>query len=240
MLFRVSEIHKYEPARAEKDIAEFVKQYERCDICDQNENPKLKCSECNWFICDLCSPSHSKLKPTHITEPILTSKKHTRTQAKKSCIQHPEQTLNLFCIICQKCLCHHCERYSHTQCKLKVNDRTVQLSFMLGFLRDYVESKVERQLQLQSGTLLRTVYLTEFVKESKSWFETLLSEVRCIVDEINQYQQHLVKLNDEIKDCPTTHLSSFQDVVNNILADSEDLRKNITVLLENENEYEVA
>ena len=73
MIQPLSEIDKYEPARAEEDVADFVRQFQMCDVCNKPENPNLRCLQCYWFICENCLPCHRRLKPMHVTELIINS-----------------------------------------------------------------------------------------------------------------------------------------------------------------------
>ena len=105
MLLPLSEIDKYEPARAEEDVADFVRQFEICDVCNKPDNPNLRCLQCNWFICENCLPCHRRLKPMHVTELIINSNRD-RKKSKNLALfnENSGHDFTMFFIKCLKTL----------------------------------------------------------------------------------------------------------------------------------------
>ena len=118
--FSRSEVFNLGPGIAEQAIVDFVKQYETCDICESKSNPNFNCEKCSAYVCDNCLPCHKTLKPSHNVVSIIPRKDSYKAPLKKTtrtCIDHEDQPLDLFCIICHHFLCIHCKKYSHAQCQ---------------------------------------------------------------------------------------------------------------------------
>lgn len=148
MLQPLSEIDKYEPARAEEDVADFVRQFQMCDVCNKPENPNLKCLQCTWLVCENCVPCHSKLKPKHITELIINPNRDSKSLINPAPSNvNPEHEITLFCIMCLKTLCSKgvsCRKHGqcHSQCSSTWSDRDVEEMYECRvFLQPLMESK---------------------------------------------------------------------------------------------------
>ena len=90
------EVHKFDPAIEAQNIVDFVKRFETCGLCELKSNPNLKCLECNAFV------------------PIIPSSNSCTVPRKviRTCQDHDDQPLDLFCIICRRTLCIRCKEYS--------------------------------------------------------------------------------------------------------------------------------
>lgn len=190
----VSEINDIEPARAEIDIRDYLKDFEICGLCDQKNNPKLQCLDCDKLICDLCKPCHNALQSSHMVEPIRHIGAHRSKFTGRSgimCQKHTGQMKDLFCIICCTFLCSHCRDYSHEICTDKNNDNIVHKRFSHGFLQDFVQANADRKLLYGKSKLPRIVYIADFVKEAKKWLHRIEPKVKQIIDYLSEYKRLL-------------------------------------------------
>lgn len=190
------EINKFEPARAEADIAALVRKFEKCGFCKKNKNPNKKCTDCGKFICEKCKLCHADMKPNHILEPIIFTSESSRP-VSDMCRHHKNQVLDLFCIICQTPLCCHCKEYLHEKCKDKYHRSHVMRQFSKGLLQDFVEASRERMYLLKQGRLERIVYILEFVSESKKWLTKTRSDLENFIALFKEYKLSLKNIVDE-------------------------------------------
>ena len=236
----LSEINDLEPGRAEEDIVKFVKQYETCGLCDQKENPKLKCFECDCLICENCKPSHSKLTPSHNVNPLMQPASYNRPHTKQMCQQHANMSLDLFCFICQTFLCSYCEKFSHEECQVRCDDMEVIARYHFGFLQMYVKASELRTLHYSNGRLSRVVYLIDYVKEANLWLNNIKASLDECIYFFKEYQSNIADIiKDQFKAVP----SRIQAIINDSsdsLKESETVYCDIVKLLEEATESEIA
>ena len=256
------EIHKFEHARAESDILALVRKIETCGICKEKKNPKIKCVDCGKFICDDCKLHHAYLEPKHTLEAIvLTSECNQSTY--ELCKRHKDQTLDLFCVMCQTLMCLYCEKYEHAKCKAKYKNGHVLEKFRTGLLKSFVQESGERRYLHKSGRLERLVYVKEFATESRKWLGTRKTDLDDEVEKIESYKLYLDDIideqvlpvpelkfrserirtgHDETLDCAKLLQKKATDVLES-LNDSEvvkvilDMEQLISCFLEMQNEY---
>ena len=251
MLKRLSEIDTYEPARAEEDIANFVRQFEICDVCNKPENPNLKCPNCNWYICENCVPCHGKLKPSHVVETIISSDRKVKGQSNslKTCTKHPGQVADLFCIICLRVLCVHCRDYSHDECIETYESSVVESVFTW---RYFLQSYIQAQLELNCSTkgtelsinytnkikLLRIVQLKDIAKAAHNWLENIYEELKECIIFLREYKTQLNTVTCKINELemPFKQIEFLQKRIDYAVAMGEDLYTQTERLLETPND----
>ena len=151
----VREIDCLEPACAEEDIIEFVRPFENCDLCKKRERPTLRCLECNGLVCENCKPVHSRLQSHHTVVSIFEAGVVVKRQViNNECKTHPNQTLDLYCLMCNTMLCLYCDKYAHSSCTSAYDEFSKykqKLSNSSQLLQDFVYLSDERK------TLIRTL-----------------------------------------------------------------------------------
>ena len=151
----IKDIDLMEPARAEEDIIEFVRPYENCDFCQRRERPTLRCLECSGLICGTCQPVHGKLQSHHTVLSIFELDVVVQQPVTKAeCKTHPNQTLDLYCLMCNTMLCLYCEKYTHSSCTnayATFTNYKQKLRNSSQLVQDFVYSCDERK------TLMRTL-----------------------------------------------------------------------------------
>ena len=194
----LSEIEKYESAGEEEDVLDFVKQFEMCDVCNEPENPKQKCLNCNWFICEKCVPFHRVFKPSHEFVKLLSTDKKGNEQNAivKICTKHPGQVADLFCIVCHRILCVHCRDYSHRECLNSVEKSYVKSIFRsYHFLQEYIQAKQE-QNETDSGSVCNYTEETEGYTEERD-----LSRIVHIKGIAKLAYEWLKKIYEKLTEC---------------------------------------
>ena len=150
----INDIDLMEPARAEEDIIEFVRPYENCDLCKKRERPILKCLECNGLICENCQLVHGKLQTNHTVVSIFESGiVAQRQEIQNECKVHPNQTLDLFCVMCNTVFCLFCDKYSHSSCTGAYENFANykhKLYNSSQLLQDFINSSEERKNLIRS------------------------------------------------------------------------------------------
>ena len=228
-----TKLETLEPDIAVQDIVEFVKRYELCGLCKQKTNPSLKCDECSAFVCDNCVLCHETLKPSHMTVSILPSSASRITPSKHTCKEHPDQPLNLFCIVCHRVLCIHCKEYNHESCVIN-KDKENEL-YRRGFLNVFIQSSDDLKLKLENSTMSRVVYIPVFAREARKWLQAVQVEVLACNNFFEDLREKLV----EIENNPTRSTCTFRSHVKspeigNILVFGKVCEKKINKLLSNE------
>ena len=209
-----NEMDRYETARAEEDVANFVRQFENCDVCNTPGNPNMKYPGCSWFICDGCIPCHDKLKPSHVLEAIISSdrKGNPTIRELKLCSKHHGQIADLFCIMCLKTMCVHCRDYSHADCERMFHEAHVQERCGWGFLQSY------RQYDRASGNLLKVYYITEISEAAHTWLIEIQKELKACIVILKNNKETLGMLNRQFFCSDTDRLESIQAQIDSCVA----------------------
>ena len=250
-----SKIDTYEPARAEEDVANFVRQFEICDVCNKPENPNLKCPNCNWYICEKCVPCHGKLKPSHVVETIISLDRKVKGQSNclKTCTEHPGQVEDLFCIICLSILCIHCRDYSHGKCIKTWGNSVVESVFRWRyFLQLYIQAQLELNgyteetelsgIYSKDTRLLRIVQIKDIGKAAHKWLENIYEELKECVIFLREYETQLNRITCKINELemPFKQIQFFQKRIDYAVAMGEDLYTQTERLLEMPNDSDTA
>ena len=162
-----SEVTSLEPARAEEEIAEFVKQLEICGLCQQKENPSVKCTDCEFLLCDDCRMGHYMMEPTHVTVSIVSCDEIIQ-YSNLECKQHGKP-MNKFCVMCERALCVLCEWFEHDACKRRWDEQDVQDKYRQGFLSQFIHNINTSALSKKQTALPRIVNLNEIVLMGRKW-----------------------------------------------------------------------
>ena len=241
MLQPFSEVDKYEPARAEQDIVDFVRQFEQCDVCNKPENPNLKCTQCKWYICENCIPCHSKLKPTHVTEPIINRSRDSETIANSALSSENEKSeheITLFCIMCLKTLCgkgENCRehRQNHDQCSSTWSADDVERMYKIRF---FLQPLTESNNALNESKLcepMKIVSIDKISEAAQKWLKSVIDDVRECVDYLQEYKERLYHITDktDIQRAPHRPVEFLHEQVNHALCLGKELYEQTNNLL---------
>ena len=232
MLQSLSEIDKYQPAIAEEDIADFVRQFELCDVCKKPENPNLKCLQCNWFICESCVPCHSKLKPTHTTELIINPNRDSKPSIKATLSnEYPEHEITLFCIMCLKTLCskgESCRKHGqcHNQCSSTWSDRDVQEMYECRFFLQPLMGSTNALNIYKRCKPMRIVSIDQISHAAHEWLTKVLDGVKECVDVLLEYKAMLCETtNKNMLDAPLRYAPFPLEEVDYVLGIGRELHE---------------
>ena len=161
------EVTSLEPARAEEEIVDFVRQFEVCGLCQQKENPSVKCIDCEFLLCDDCRKCHDMMKPNHIIVTI-TSCDEINQYSNLECAQHANP-MDKFCIMCERPLCVLCDWFEHEICKRTWDDHHVQAKYRKGFLSHFIHCISLTKWSHTQIMLPRIVHLHAIVCIGRHW-----------------------------------------------------------------------
>ena len=162
-----SEVSTLEPARAEEEIVDFVKQFEVCGLCKQNDNPSVKCFDCEFLLCDDCCKCDDMVKPCHRIVSI-TSFDEINQYSNLECTQHGNH-MNKFCIMCEQPLCVLCDWFEHEICKRTWDDHDVQEKYKNDFLTHFIHCINLKKWCTTHTKLPRLVNLHEVSLIGRHW-----------------------------------------------------------------------
>ena len=196
-----SNVINLDPGIAEQTIVDLVKQYETCDICRYKSNPSLRCENCGVYVCDHCLPCYNTMKPYHKVVPIIPKRESTSVPMKltRTCTDHEDQPLDLFCIICYRMLCIHCNEYSHAQCNERVG--LEHKRYRRGFLNYFMTSNEDRQKRYRKNELKRTVYIKDFANAARQWLKTIQAELKSCIKFFEECKTRFENVGKEKNEC---------------------------------------
>ena len=195
-------ISHLDPGIAEQTIVDLVKQYETCDICRYKSNPNLRCENCCVYVCDNCLPCHNTLKPSHKVVPIIPKRDSSKVPMKltRTCTDHEDQPLDLYCIICYRILCIHCKKYSHAQCNERVGLERER--YRQGFLNYYfMNSSKDRQITYGKNELKRIVYIKDFANAARQWLKPIQTELKSCIKFFEECKTKIENVGKEKNEC---------------------------------------
>ena len=156
-----------------------------CDNCDSEDAAQGRCNECGIFLCQYCTESHKRSRPTKhhelVTMEQLKSNPGPQNIAEKiRCPKHKEEVIKLFCKTCQTTICRDCTIVDHQGHKY-------------GFVE---EVAVEEKRHLQSNlneVKQRKIRVVQGIVNLKKFNESLEATKTSTVSEISQHFDQLVK-----------------------------------------------
>lgn len=110
------------------------RQSEVCGGCDNDFTVALyRCIECEELLCEDCVEAHRRVKFTREHE-IATLKDYAAKQKSSAeqetpvvaCLEHNQESLDMFCKTCEKLTCVQCRTESHTQHELLSTSEAAQ------------------------------------------------------------------------------------------------------------------
>ena len=231
--FSRSEVVNLGPGIAEQAIVDFVKQYETCDICGFKSNPNFNCENCSAYVCDSCLPCHKTLKSSHNVVPIIPRKNSCKIPMKitRTCMDHEDQPLDLFCIICRRILCIHCKEYSHTHCNKRIGLECQR--YKRGFLNHFLKSSEDRQIRYQLNKLKRTVYVRDFANAARRWLKEVQIELKSCISFFQECETRFQSIGEQNSEChedQQRRQKTINEIVS-ILHFGEEINRNIKMLL---------
>ena len=85
-----------------------------CNACEASEPVVACCYDCAEYLCDFCSRAHKRQKKFigHNTKELADLDKETimlrKPQERYVCLQHPTETIQLYCQSCDTVICNKC------------------------------------------------------------------------------------------------------------------------------------
>ena len=112
---RLSEVDLLEAAIKEEELANLIRKL-KCELCQSTNTALKKCLNCSTFVCNRCEFIHNKLVRDHSVVFLTESDILKQIHRQRECKVHKNQFLDLYCLMCNTCLCKLCDRSSHVSC----------------------------------------------------------------------------------------------------------------------------
>ena len=204
-----SKVTTLEPARAEEEIVDFVRQFETCGLCTRKENPSVKCIDCEYLLCDDCRKCHDVMKPNHIVVSI-TSYQAVNQDSNFTCLQHGKP-LNKLCVMCERALCTFCEWFDHDMCKRIWDAHDVQDKYRKGFLSEFIYCIDLKKRCTNYTKLPRIVNLHEISRMGRHW--QVSDSKRLIQKRGNKNESSKLISMDQFDETPSARVDGIEDVL---------------------------
>ncbi|XP_071123012.1 uncharacterized protein [Mytilus edulis] len=99
----------------------------QCEVCETNAKIKVKCIDCDKFMCETCTRAHSKYKDAENHRLVdikdITADDEVKNDQRKfkavRCSRHIDQMCYMFCSSCSKLVCPTCIESDHQTHQLK-------------------------------------------------------------------------------------------------------------------------
>ncbi|XP_066147699.1 E3 ubiquitin-protein ligase TRIM9 isoform X1 [Euwallacea fornicatus] len=176
----------------------------RCQMCEQEpaREATIMCEQCEVLYCDSCREScHPSRGP--LAKHVLSEPKRGGTSTSKSkdgkCPEHPEETINMYCLVCKLSVCAVClmdsRHTSHDVQSLAVmcKSQKTELSHNLQQLSERAKSTTEFIQRLKG--------MSDKVNENCEEFEQIVSaQCEALIHAIRERRDKLIDCIRQDKD----------------------------------------
>ncbi|CAC5387490.1 unnamed protein product [Mytilus coruscus] len=115
---------------AASDSVRRSQSIKQCEVCESNAKIKVKCIDCDRFMCETCKRNHSKYKDAEIHKLIDIKDINADDEDKNErgkfravrCSSHIDQICCMYCSSCNKLVCPTCIQDNHQNHDLKTID----------------------------------------------------------------------------------------------------------------------
>ncbi|XP_063418711.1 E3 ubiquitin-protein ligase TRIM45-like [Mytilus trossulus] len=174
-----------------------------CQLCEESNEIKWKCIECDFLLCTKCQKIHEKVKSTY-QHTIIDIKDiaSQQQQAKENkdfhnipCEIHSGQNCCIFCQTCDEVICPSCITITHTKHNMielvKGYEQTVKK------LKTF-NSEIDKQLaNYERGrSNLSTFKSSEDIKYEREK-QKIMSREKLLKDEVEMHTKSLLKELDQ-------------------------------------------
>lgn len=153
-----------------------------CEHCESGDPAVSRCTTCCVFMCEFCVTAHKRISATkdHKILSMEEVKQHGSKALRKSafCSKHSEETLKLFCLLCQKTICRDCTIVDH---------RGHDFKFVAEIVREE-KTVIQRVLQKTKATELAVADGLKAVQLMKNRVGVQAAKVNEEVDSFFQKQ----------------------------------------------------
>ena len=194
-----------------------------CDKCEEDDPAVVYCTECAYFLCNVCNEAHTRDKTTHSHGVVpISEMKSVPIQPKPKipmCKEHNNE-LRFYCETCKELICMYCTikdhlEHDHDTVKLKASkhipelqEANISIERMIEELDDAHDSinKVRGDIKQQQEEAYEKInrYYTEIINKIMKQKKQI---VKKLDDVKSQEDKQLEALLEEVKHAKTKALN---------------------------------
>ncbi|XP_063418709.1 E3 ubiquitin-protein ligase TRIM45-like [Mytilus trossulus] len=216
-----------------------------CQMCEESNEIKWKCIQCNFLLCTKCQKLHKKVKSDnqHTIIDIMDIATHQEEVNDQPdinnipCSVHNGQNCCLFCQTCEEVICPLCILSTHAKHKMTKLDEGYKLT--LKAIKNF-HSEVEETI-LQTEKVLSRLNVKESSEISK--YETerqkILKRERVLKKEVEKHTKNLLTELDQRRDPLMTSVQDEKNKSEKMKKDLENRRESLSYSISRNNASEV-
>ncbi|VDI80839.1 Hypothetical predicted protein [Mytilus galloprovincialis] len=165
-----------------------------CQLSDEHIKAEFWCRDCCELVCKTCARVHERMSPPHIVVPMTEILQPISSLLKlsKSCENHPDQTIALFCCQHDKTICVSCKRSSHQHCKPIIPIEKAAKGVKDGTAISDLERRMDNLSHVMENIMRQNETTLEDLRKSQNNIKKRVSEIKQSVI------AHLDKLEADI------------------------------------------
>ncbi|XP_063434238.1 uncharacterized protein LOC134715753 [Mytilus trossulus] len=204
-----------------------------CQMCEESQDIKWKCLQCDFLLCTKCQKLHKKVKSTdqHIIIDIKDISSHQQQIKDKldlsniQCGIHSEHNCFLFCQSCEVVVCPLCITQIHNKHTMVELAEGYQLT--LKSMKMF-NSEIEEEID-QNEEVLSELEILKSSEDRKYELEkqNILNREKVLKDEVEKHTNKLLKELDQKKEILMQSVNNARNKSQKINKDLDLRRKNL-------------
>ncbi|VDI48441.1 tripartite motif-containing protein 71 [Mytilus galloprovincialis] len=198
-----------------------------CQLCEESNQIKWKCYQCDFLLCTKCQKLHKKVK-SNDQHTIINIKDIARQQAKDDipCEIHSGQNCDLFCQTCYEVVCPLC--IAHTHGKHHMIELAEGYKLTINKLKNFSSDLVMKLPNYERGrsTLSSFKYSEEFKYKIEK--QIILSREKDLKHEVEMHTKNLLEELDQRWDLLKQSVNDVDNTTQKINKDFEFRTESLT------------
>ena len=118
--------------------------FQKCGQC-RTQKVVSFCCECESYLCDLCHQAHTRMATFQTHKVVDPSQAQMKPKPKSfKCLNHPKESLDVYCVSCKVVICRDCALYTHQGHKFKPGEEAAgDIKRCLTSNRDKLQTNLE-------------------------------------------------------------------------------------------------
>ena len=162
--------------------------------CGQCRTQKVVsfCSECESYLCDLCHQAHTRMAIFQTHKVVDSSQAQMKPKPKSfKCLDHPKESLDVYCVSCKVVICRDCALYTHQGHKFKPGeDAATDIKRRLTSNRDQLQTHLETFRSHAKTIALIEKHVTTYPDKMKSF---IMSHFEALKLQLEQRKATLLR-----------------------------------------------
>ncbi|XP_071160675.1 uncharacterized protein [Mytilus edulis] len=217
-----------------------------CQLCEESNEIKWKCLQCDFLLCTKCQTLHKKVKSTdqHTIIDIKDIACHQQQTKDKldfsniPCGIHSDQNCCLFCQSCEVVVCPLCITKIHE--KHKMIELAEGYELTLKTVKTF-NSDIDKKL-VQNGEVLSEIGIFKSSEDSIKYElekQKILSREKVLMDEVKKHTNKLMKELNQRKEILVKSVNDAENRSEKINKDLDFRKKNLIQALNSNNANQV-